>query len=218
MEAMMNSCIRILLALIITFSAVAAKTADGSTALTSLKTVLAFGDSLTAGSGIMQQDKTFPAQLELELLKEGYAVKVINGGAGGDTTSSGLTRLPWALKQKPDYVIVELGANDMLRAIDPAVTKQNLEKILETFKKKKIPVLLAGMRATPNLGDKFVDSYRRMYQELAEHYGAVYYPFFLEGAVLKPELMQEDGLHPNEKGVAVIVERILPAMKKLLKK
>lgn len=182
------------------------------------KKLLAFGDSLTAGYGI-PVEKSFPAQLEKKLREQGHDVEVINAGVSADTTSGGLTRLAWTLDaQQPDFAIVALGANDMLRGTDPEVTRRNLKKILKTLKQRKIPVLLAGMKATPNLGPAFADSYQKMYQALAGKYAAVYYPFFLEGAALEPGLVQDDGLHPNEQGVAVIVGKILPSVKELLQK
>ena len=180
------------------------------------KKLLVFGDSLTAGYGI-PYDQAFPAQLEKKLQAAGYAITVINAGVSGDTTSGGLTRLEWTLEQKPDFVILELGANDVLRAIDPALTRGNLQKMLDILQSRKIPVLLAGMKATPNLGQKFVAAYDEMYPTLAKKYHAVYYPFFLEGAFQHPELIQEDGLHPNTDGIAVIVKNILPSVKRLLK-
>lgn len=187
-------------------------------AQTRQKTILAFGDSLTVGHGI-PLEKAFPAQLEERLREKGYEVTVINAGVSGETTSGGLTRLEWVLdQQKPDFVILELGANDMLRGVDPKVTRDNLQKMLDILKGKKLPVLLAGMRAMPNMGDLFGGRYQKLYKELAKKYDAVYYPFFLEGVILEPTLMQEDGLHPNVAGVAVIAENILPAVKKLLKK
>ncbi len=136
----------------------------------------------------------------------------------GDTTSGGLTRLEWTLEQKPDYIIIELGANDMLRAIDPALTRGNLGKMLEILQQHKIPVLLAGMKAAPNLGQKYVTAFDSIYPALAKKYNTVYYPFFLEGVALHRELIQDDGLHPNPAGVAVIVDKILPDVKKLLEK
>ncbi len=180
------------------------------------KKILVFGDSLVAGYGI-PLEKAFPAQLEKKLQALGYAVAVINAGVSGDTTSGGLTRLEWTLAQKPDFVILELGANDMLRAVDPAVTRENLRKMLDILKAKKIPVLLAGMKATPNLGDEFVKSYAAMYKALAKQYHAVYYPFFMEGVTTHADLVQEDGLHPTAEGVVVVVDNMLPAVKKLLK-
>lgn len=180
------------------------------------KKLLVFGDSLTAGFGV-PYDKAFPAQLEKRLRAEGYAITVINAGVSGDTTSGGLTRLDWTLAQKPDFVIIELGANDMLRAIDPALTRDNLQKMLDILQQKKIPVLLAGMKATPNLGQKYVTAFDDIYPTLAKKYPVVYYPFFLDGVALHRDLIQDDGLHPNAAGVAVIVNNILPSVEKLLK-
>ena len=199
-------------AAIITFSLLLANVG----AAAAEKKILAFGDSLTAGYGIALE-KSFPAQLEKRLQELGYDIQVINAGVSADTASGGRARLEWTLDaQKPDFVIVELGANDMLRGTDPEVTRKNLQKILKILKKRKIPVLLAGMKATPNLGPAFVGRYQKMYQDLAKKYAAVYYPFFLEGAAMKQDLVQDDGLHPNEQGVAVIVGNILPSVKKLL--
>lgn len=179
------------------------------------KKLLVFGDSLVAGYGI-PYDQAFPAQLEKKLQAGGDNISVINAGVSGDTTSGGLTRLEWTLEQKPDYVILELGANDMLRAIDPAITRDNLQKILSILKARQIPVLLAGMKAAPNLGPGFMNAYSSMYKSLAKDYGAVYYPFFLDGVLTEPSLMQEDGLHPNAAGVAKIVDNILPRVKELI--
>ncbi len=180
------------------------------------KKLLVFGDSLTAGYGILY-DQAFPAQLESKLRAGGYSVKVINAGVSGETTSGGLARLEWTLEQKPDFVILELGANDMLRAIDPAITRANLQKMLDILQQKKIPVLFAGMKATPNLGKKFVTAFDGIYPALAKKYPVIFYPFFLEGAALHPNLTQDDGLHPTPEGVTVIVSNILPDVKKLLK-
>jgi len=180
------------------------------------KKIVVFGDSLTAGLGV-SYDKAFPAQLEQKLHAAGYDVKVINAGVSGDTTSGGLARLDWTLQQNPDVVILELGANDMLRAVDPALTKSNLDKMLGTLQQKKIPVLLAGMKATTNLGDKYVTAFDDIYPALAKKYPVVYYPFFLDGVALHPDLLQDDGMHPNPAGVAMIVDKILPSVEKLLK-
>lgn len=187
-------------------------------ALAAQKIILAFGDSLTAGYGI-QLDQAFPAQLEKKLRAEGHDATVINAGVSGDTTSGGLTRLEWTLDQKkPGYVILELGSNDMLRAVDPKVTRDNLKKMLDILKSRKIPVLLSGTRAAPNLGISFGDKYQSMYKELAEEYDAIYYPFFLDGVFWEPKLMQQDGLHPNAEGVAAIVDKIYSKVEDLLEK
>lgn len=182
------------------------------------KKILAFGDSLMSGYGIPLRD-SFPSQLEKKLKRSGYDVFVINVGVSGDTTAGGVTFLDWVLSQhKPDCVILELGANDMLRAVPPEVTEKNLRKMMEMLKDRKIPVLLAGMKATPNLGESFVKAYDRMYQEIAKEYDAVYYPFFLDGIVERREYLLDDGLHPNATGISVVVEKIYPFVEQLLKR
>lgn len=180
-----------------------------------LKTIMVFGDSLAAGYGL-PESQSFPAQLEARLKHENRNVRVINAGVSGDTTAGGLRRLDYALKQKPDYVILELGANDMLRAVDPAVTRDNLRQMLEILKKYDRPVLLAGMRAFSNLGPVFDLAYKQMYADLAASYHTGFYPFFLEGVAGNPQLNQADGAHPTAAGVAVIVEKILPSVADLL--
>lgn len=198
---------------IIAFSAASVNTAMSETQ----KTILAFGDSLTAGYGI-SSDFSFPVQLEKKLREGGHEVRVINAGVSGDTTSGGLTRLEWTLQQQnPDFVILELGANDMLRGIAPTVTRENLQKMLEILKARNIPVLLTGMRALPSMGSIFGDSYQKMYKALSKKYDTAYYPFFLEGVALEPGYVLDDGLHPNARGVAVIVDNIFPTVEKLLK-
>lgn len=177
--------------------------------------LLILGDSLTAGYGLPQTD-SFPAQLEKALHAESISVSVVNAGVSGDTTAGGLARLDWALKDKPDAVIVELGANDGLRGLDPAQSVANLTAILDRLKDEGIPVLLAGMLAPPNLGQRYGKAFNGMYQRLGARDGVIFYPFFLEGVAADPALNQADGIHPNRQGVAVIVERILPAVKKLL--
>ena len=127
-----------------------------------------------------------------------------------------MSRLDWTLQQNPDFVILELGANDMLRAVDPALARDNLQKMLEILKQRKIPVLLAGMKATTNLGQKYVSAFDAIYPALAEKYHTIYYPFFLEGIALHREFLQDDGMHPNAEGAAVIADKILPSVKKLL--
>lgn len=177
--------------------------------------ILALGDSLTAGHGLVQAD-SFPAQLQKALQAKGYHVRVINAGVSGDTTSDGLARLDWVLAAKPDAVIVELGANDALRGIDPAVTRANLDKILHTLHQRGLPVLLAGMLAPPNLGKAYADQFDPIYPALAVKYDTVLYPFFLDGVATRPALNQPDGMHPNARGVKVVVQHILPAVEKLL--
>ena len=181
------------------------------------KKLMVFGDSLVAGYG-MAIDEAFPAQLEKKLQADGHNIKVINAGVSGDTTSAGVTRLDWALQQNPDYVIVVLGGNDMLRQIDTKVTRENLEKILTKLKERKIPTLLAGMRAYRNMNDFFGGGFETIFEETADKFDAVYYPFFLDGVALNAQYNLDDGIHPNPAGVNVIVEKIYDDVKKLLKR
>ncbi|MBU6475871.1 MAG: arylesterase, partial [Alphaproteobacteria bacterium] len=153
------------------------------------KKILAFGDSLTAGYGL-PYDQSFPAQLEQTLRAQGYAVSVINAGVSGDTSTGGLARLGWTLRQRPDFVILELGANDMLRGADPALVRHNLDTMLKILHDRKIPVLLAGMQATTNLGQKYAADFDAIYPALARKYRVLYYPFFLKGVWDKPALRQ----------------------------
>jgi acyl-CoA thioesterase I len=172
-------------------------------------TIVAFGDSLTAGYGVKTSD-SFPAQLQMALEAKGHKVTVVNAGVSGDTTSDGLARLDWALDPKPDAVIMELGANDALRGIDPKVPRANLDKMLAVLKDKSIPVLLTGMKAPNNWGDDYAKSFDAIYPDLASKYGVPLYPFFLEGVALDRSFTQPDGLHPTEAGVAEIIKRIMP--------
>lgn len=178
-------------------------------------TILAFGDSLTAGYGV-KPSESFPAQLQMALEAKGHKVSVVNAGVSGDTTSGGLERLDWALNPKPDAVIMELGANDALRGLDPKVPRENLDKMLADLKAKGIPVLLTGMKAPNNWGDDYAKAFDAIFPDLAAKYGIPLYPFFLEGVALDPSLTQPDGLHPTGKGVAQIVKRILPDVEALL--
>ena len=178
--------------------------------------LLAFGDSLTSGWGLAARD-AFPAQLERALHAAGRKdARVIASGVAGDTSAGGRARLAWSLADRPDAAIVELGANDGLRGIDPASTYDNLDAILTELKRQKIPVLLAGMYAPPNLGHEYGEAFNGIYPRLAKRHGVSLYPFFLDGVAVEPNLNQPDGIHPNEKGVAVIVERILPYVMKML--
>ncbi|PWC34399.1 arylesterase [Azospirillum sp. TSO35-2] len=177
--------------------------------------LLALGDSLTAGYGL-PEPQGFTSQLQKALTAKGYAVTVVNAGVSGDTTAGGRARLDWALADKPDAAIVELGANDMLRGLDPGQARANLDAILKSLQERKVPTLLAGMLASPSLGKPYTDAFNAIYPDLAGRYGVPLYPFFLDGVALDRALIQPDGLHPNAQGVAVIVERILPAVTKLL--
>ncbi len=178
--------------------------------------ILAFGDSLTAGYGLNDLADAFPAQLEKALKSKGHNVVLLPGGISGDTTSGGRSRLEWSLAEKPDAVIVELGGNDGLRAVDPKITAENMDAIVRRIARDGAPVLIAGMLAPPNLGRDYGDRFNSLFAKVAKDTGALLYPFFLEGAVTVPELMQGDHIHPNPKGVKVIVAGILPAVEKLI--
>jgi acyl-CoA thioesterase-1 len=177
--------------------------------------VLAFGDSLTAGFGL-PAEAAFPARLEARLKSKGTLAHVINAGNSGDTTTDGLARLDWALADKPDVVILELGANDGLRMIDPAIVRANLDKMIGKIRASGAKLLLTGMQAPPNWGKQYQHEFERIYPELAKAHGVTLYPFFLEGVAMDPKLNQPDGLHPNEAGVGVLVDRIAPYVTRLL--
>jgi acyl-CoA thioesterase I len=177
--------------------------------------VLDFGDSLTAGYGLMPE-QAFPARLEVWLRAHGVAARIVNAGVSGDTTTDGLARLDWALADKPDLVILALGANDALRGIDPATVRANLDNMLQKIAASGAKLLILGMRAPRNWGESYDRAFDRIFPELAQTYRATLYPFFLEGVAMKPELNQRDGLHPNERGVAVLVDRIGPVVAGLL--
>lgn len=182
------------------------------------KLVLAFGDSLSAGYQL-KPGESFPAQLQAALVKAGRDVSVKNAGVSGDTSTAGRARLNWVLaglKTKPDLVILELGANDMLRGQDPAITKSNIDAMLTELGKRGIPVILAGMRASPNLGANYVKQFDALFGALAAKHKVRLYPFFLDGVAATPKLQLADGMHPNAAGVAVIVKRILPTVEAAL--
>jgi acyl-CoA thioesterase I len=182
---------------------------------TRMPIIVAFGDSLTAGYGL-PQGATFPLQLEAALKARGQTVSVVNAGVSGDTAAAGLARLDWALPDDASAVIIELGANDALQGLPPEGTKAALEKIIERIQAKGLPILLTGMEAPRNMGKDYVQAFAAIYTELAERYGVILYPFFLEGAALNVGLMLPDGIHPNAKGVARIVGNILPKVEELL--
>jgi acyl-CoA thioesterase-1 len=196
----------VLLALL--FGAPQAAAADGPVR------ILVLGDSLTAGFGLPAA-ASFPVQLERALNEGGVAAKVINSGVSGDTSAGGRARLAWALGDKPQAMIIELGANDGLRGLDPAKTEANLDAIITAAKKAGVRVLLSGMKAPPNLGVEYGSEFDALYPRLAEKHGVLFDPFFLEGVAARPELNQPDGIHPNADGVAVIVRRMLPLVRRL---
>jgi acyl-CoA thioesterase-1 len=177
--------------------------------------VVALGDSLSAGY-LLPADASFPAVLENRLRARGLNVEVTNAGVSGDTASAGLERLDWSVPEGTDLVIVELGANDMLRGIAPAVTKAALESIIQRLQARGIRVLLAGMLATPSLGETYRKEFDAIFPTLAKAYRVPLYPFFLDGLMAEPKLSLPDGLHPNRAGVETIVDRLLPALLPLL--
>ena len=177
--------------------------------------IVALGDSLTAGLGL-PQDQAFPAQLEAALKARGKDVTVVNAGVSGDTAVAALKRLDWALPDDASAVIIELGGNDALQGIPPEGTKQALAAIIEKVKARGLPILLAGQEAPRNMGKDYVEAFRAIYEDLAERYDVIFYPFFLDGVALNDGLMQGDGIHPNAKGVKVIVENMLPKVEELL--
>ncbi|ESX65079.1 MULTISPECIES: arylesterase [unclassified Mesorhizobium] len=178
-------------------------------------TIVGFGDSLMAGYGL-GPGQGFTEKLQAALRAKGYDVTVANAGVSGDTTSGGLSRLDWSVPDGTQLVILELGANDMLRGVSPAIAEKNLDAMLAKLKQRKIAVLLAGMRAAPNLGADYQRAFDATFPRLAEKYGVPLYPFFLEGIAGQSVLQLEDGLHPNARGVDRIVEGILPSVEKTI--
>lgn len=181
--------------------------------------IWALGDSLTAGYGL-PPSQGFTVRLEQALRKAGVPATVKNGGIAGDTASQGRARLAWGLRGlgvKPNLVIVELGANDMLRGMPPSAVEQNLDLILAELKRRQIRVLLVGMKAAPNLGADYAKAFDTLYPRLARKYGYRLYPFFLDGVAGKPALIQADGKHPDAQGVDIIVGRMLPTVRAALR-
>jgi acyl-CoA thioesterase-1 len=181
--------------------------------------VWALGDSLTAGYGL-PPSQGFTVRLEQALRKAGIAATVRNGGIAGDTAAQGRARLAWGLRGlgvKPDLVIVELGANDMLRGLPPAATAHNLDLILAELQRRQIRVLVVGMKAAPNLGAEYRAQFDALYPRLARQYRTRFYPFFLDGVAGRAALIQADGKHPNAQGVDIIVGRMLPAVRAALR-
>lgn len=173
------------------------------------------GDSLTAGYGLMAED-AFPTQLEVRLHALGVDIAVMNAGVSGDTSAGGRSRLDWLLGDAPDIVIIELGANDALRGLEPSATADNLDAIITRLRAEGLTVMLAGMLAPPNLGADYGREFNALYSRLVRKHGVAYYPFFLDGVAAQPALNQADGIHPNAAGVAVIVERIVPYVRALV--
>jgi acyl-CoA thioesterase-1 len=177
--------------------------------------IVALGDSLTAGLGL-PANAAFPVKLEKALRGKGLAVEVINAGVSGDTASGGLARLDWSVPEGTEAVILELGANDMLAGVDPKVTRKALAEIVRRLSERRIAILLAGMRAAPNLGERYGREFETIYSDLAAANGLLLYPFFLDGVAAQAKLNQRDGIHPSAAGVDIIVAGILPKTQELV--
>jgi acyl-CoA thioesterase-1 len=198
-------------------AAFAAMTAPASAPLAQGRPLrlVALGDSLTAGYGL-PQEAAFPMVLERALKAKGYRVEIANAGVSGDTSTGGLDRLDWSVPDGTDGVIVELGANDMLRGLDPSLTRKSIGAIVERLRARNIPVMLAGMYASRNLGSDYVQKFDSLYPDIAKRHDLVLYPFFLDGVAGDRSLNLPDGLHPTAKGVEIIVERILPTVESFI--
>jgi acyl-CoA thioesterase I len=179
--------------------------------------IVALGDSLTAGFGLTASE-AFPAQLEAALKKRGHDVSIVNAGVSGDTSAGGLARLDWSVPDGTDAVILVLGANDMLRGLDPAQTRKALDDAIKRLKARKIDVLVGGMRAAPNLGAEYAGKFDSIYPELAKEHDVLIYAFFLDGVAGQRELNLSDGIHPTAKGVSLVVERIIPSVESLIER
>jgi acyl-CoA thioesterase-1 len=178
--------------------------------------LVVLGDSLTAGLGL-PPGQAFPDRLQAALRAKGWDVEVLNAGVSGDTAADGLHRYDWAVPADADALIVELGANDMLRGLRPEATEKALSSILDRAHTARLPALIAGMRAAPNLGAEYAREFNDIYPDLAKAHGVALYPFFLDGVAGDPKLNQADGMHPTAEGVAAIVERIEPSVEGILK-
>ena len=187
----------------------AAPTAAQSAASATPITIVAMGDSLTAGYGVPEEE-AYPAKLERRLRQEGYNCRVINSGVSGETSSDALSRLDWVLAMNPDIVIFESGANDGLRGINPAIPRENIDKILTLLEKKGIVTIFVGMKMVWSLGPAYVADFDAIYPDLAKKHKVLFMPFFLDGVATKPGLNQDDGIHPEAAGYGIIVENILP--------
>ena len=199
----MKFIIRLFSALIITFSYI-------ELAYSKTTKIIIFGDSLIAGYGLVVEDN-FVNQLKLKTIENKINdITLFNSGVSGETSTGLLNRYKWVLEDNYDGVIILIGANDALRGIDPSLTSQNIEKILSYLKEKQIPTMLIGMKAPNNLGEIYVNEFNAIYPKLSKKYDTAYYPFFLKDVALKPSLNQRDMIHPNKKGVKIIVNNFFP--------
>lgn len=171
--------------------------------------IVAMGDSLTEGLGVNMAE-AYPAQLERKLRATGYNYTVINAGVSGETTTGALARVDWVLTLQPDLVILATGGNDSLRAVDPALTKENIRKLVQAFQQANVPVILAGMQTVQNLGEEYTNAFRAIYPAVADEYKLPLVPFFLEGVAGDPQLNQPDFIHPTAEGYTVVVETVYP--------
>jgi acyl-CoA thioesterase-1 len=181
------------------------------------RTIVAFGDSLTAGLGVPAEE-SYPARLQARLGAEGYRYRVVNAGVSGDTTAGGLRRVDWALRLRPDIVIVELGTNDALRGQDLSAVRTNLDQLVARFQSAGARVLIAGMRLPLNYGDSYGGEFQRLFETVAKQRGAALMPFFLDGVGGDPRLNQLDGIHPTAEGYRLIVDRLWPYLRPLLRR
>ena len=184
---------------------------------TDMKIIVAVGDSLTAGQGV-DESESYPALLENRLQLAGYNYLVINAGVSGETSSGTLSRMEWIMTLEPDAIILETGANDGLRGIDPGLVKDNFRQILSFLEQKEVVVLLAGMKMVWNLGPEYVEKFNSIYPELAEEFGVVFMPFFLEGVAMNNSLNLADGVHPNKQGYKMITDNIYPYVVEAIKR
>jgi acyl-CoA thioesterase-1 len=181
------------------------------------RVIVAFGDSLTAGLGV-DAGRTYPALLGERLKREGYDYRVVNAGVSGDTTAGGLRRVDWALRLKPEIVILELGVNDALRGQKLTAVRANLDQLVSRFQAAGARVLVAGMRLPPNYGDRYAEDFHRLYGDVARARNAPLMPFFLDGVGANPRLNQADGIHPTAEGYAIVVDQLWPHLLPLLRK
>jgi len=189
---------------------------SGNASMARSLNIVAFGDSLTAGYQL-PPDEAFPARLEALSKQKGLDVTITNAGVSGDTTADGLARLDWSIPDGTDGVILALGANDALRGLSPAESRKNLDAMLMRLRERKIPVVLAGMLAPPNMGKDYEAAFNPIYGDLSKAYSTPLYPFILEGIVLDSKLKLEDGMHPNGEGTKVMAEKFLPVFESFLK-